>query len=203
MTPYTRHILPAYLNRTMRSKDFEKHRSDIVSEVSGTGIEIGFGSGLNLPFYKNITKLCALDPSKELYDLAQDDIAKVSFPVEYLQASAEHIPLPDNSLDFAVSSWSLCSIPHPEMALKEIFRVLKLGGIFSFVEHGKSPRSFIFKLQNILTPISKRFAGGCHMNRDIEQLILDAGFEMKKLEKFSEKAKPLGYMYKGVGIAKK
>ncbi len=130
-------------------------------------------------------------------------MASVSFPVEHIEDSAEHIPLPDNSLDFVVSTWSLCSIPHPEIALKEVFRVLKSGGKFSFVEHGKSPKTFISKIQNLLTPVSRHVAGGCHMNRDIERLILDVGFEMQKIEKFSRKSKPLVFMYKGITVAKK
>jgi len=187
----------------MRNKDLKQHRMDVVSELSGIGLEIGFGSGLNLLYYKNLTKLYALDPSEELYEIARKNIAKVSFPVEHIQNSAEHIPLPDNSLDFVVSTWTLCSIPQPEGALKEVFRILKNDGKFSFIEHGKSPKSLIYKIQNFLTPVSKRIAGGCHMNRDIENLILDAGFEIQNLEKFSKRSKPLGYMYKGIAIVKK
>lgn len=187
----------------MRNKELEQHRIDVVSQLSGTGLEIGFGSGLNLPYYKNATKLYALDPSEELFEVARKNIAAVSFPIEHLKDSAERIPLPDNSLDFVVSTWTLCSIPHPEAALKEVFRVLKSGGKFSFVEHGKSPKTLILKIQNFLTPLSKRVAGGCHMNRDIENLILDSGFQMQKLKKFSQRSKPLGFMYKGIAIAKK
>lgn len=187
----------------MKNKELEQHRIDVVSELSGTGLEIGFGSGLNLSYYQRITKLYALDPSKELYEIASKDIANAPFEVEHVSASAERISLPDNSLDFVVSTWTLCSIPHPDVALKEVFRVLKAGGRFSFVEHGKSPKALISKMQNTLTPISKRVAGGCHMNRDIEHLILGAGFEMQKLEKFSQRSKPLGFMYKGTAIAKK
>jgi ubiquinone/menaquinone biosynthesis C-methylase UbiE len=203
MSFYKKYILPKYLNWAMKNKDFEQHRIDIVSGLSGTGLEIGFGSGLNLPYYKNVTKLYALDPSKELFEIAQENIASTPFLVEHLQNSAEHIPLPDNSLDFVVSTWTLCSIPHPEVALKEAFRILKSDGIFSFIEHGKSPKTFISKMQNLLTPLSKRVAGGCHMNRDIEKLILDTGFEMLRIEKFSQKTKPLGFMYKGTAVAKK
>lgn len=187
----------------MKNKELVQHRINVVSELSGTGLEIGFGSGLNLSYYKNITKLYALDPSEELFEIARKNMASVSFPVEHIEDSAEHIPLPDNSLDFVVSTWSLCSIPHPEIALKEVFRVLKSGGKFSFVEHGKSPKTFISKIQNLLTPVSRHVAGGCHMNRDIERLILDVGFEMQKIEKFSRKSKPLVFMYKGITVAKK
>jgi len=203
MNFYNKYILPKCLNWAMKNKSFERHRKDVVSELSGMGLEIGFGSGLNLPYYKTVTKLYALDPSEELYDLAQKNITSVSFPIEHIRASAENIPLPDNSLDFVVSTWSLCSIHNPEIALNEVFRVLKPNGKFSFVEHGKSPKSFVFKIQNFITPISKRVAGGCHMNRDIEGLVLGAGFDMQRIDKFTEKSKPLGFMYKGIAIAKK
>src|SRR5574343_23577 len=200
---YNKHILPRYLNWTMKNDDFEQHRIDVVSKVSGTGIEIGFGSGLNLPYYKNISKLYALEPSRELFVIANKNIAINLLPIEHLENSAENIPLPDNSLDFAISTWTLCSIPNPEIALKEVFRVLKNGGTFSFVEHGKSPVTFISKIQNLLTPFSKRIAGGCHINRDIENLVRNSGFQIQKIEKFSKKSKPLGFTYKGIAIARK
>lgn len=187
----------------MKSTSLDKDRSDVAIQADGVVLEIGFGSGLNLPYYKNINKLYALDISQELYDLAQENISELSFPIEFIKSSAEDIPLSDNSIDSVVSTWSLCSIPNPSLALKEIFRVLKPDGKFSFVEHGKSPRSLVFKLQNFLTPASKRLAGGCHMNRDVEKLILNAGFEFEKLEKFAKSGQPLGFTYKGIGIAKK
>lgn len=187
----------------MRNNSLNQHRHDVVSELSGAGIEIGFGSGLNLPYYKRVTKLYALEPSKELYQIASNKIKKLSFPIENIQASAEKIPLPDNHFDFVISTWTLCSISHPEVALREVFRILKPGGKFSFIEHGKSPKAFPAKTQNILTPLSKRIAGGCHLNRDIEKLILEAGFEIEKLEKFTQKYRPLGFMYKGMAIKSK
>ncbi len=203
MNLYDKYILPKYLDWSMRSRELFRYRHEIISQVSGSVLEVGFGSGLNLPYYHDIVKLYALDPSKELYDLAQDRLNKVSFPVGYLNASAENIPLADDSVDFTVSTWSLCSILHLEIALKEIFRVLRPNGRFVFIEHGKSPQNLIAKLQNLLTPISMCLAGGCHMNRDIEKNIFDAGFEMEKLEKFSQKFTPLDFVYKGVAIAKK
>lgn len=203
MNLYKKYVLPKYLNWAMKNKDLEQHRINVVSGLSGTGLEIGFGSGLNLPYYKNVSKLYALDPSKELFSIALKNSAPTSFSVEHLQNSAEHIPIPDKSLDFVVSTWTLCSIPHPEVALKEVYRILKSDGRFSFIEHGKSPKVFVSKLQNFLTPFSKRVAGGCHMNRDIEKLVLDSGFEMQNIEKFSQKSKPLGFMYKGTAVAKK
>ncbi len=203
MNLYQKHILPKLLNFTMQRSEMEKHRPDIVGQASGVVLEVGFGSGLNLPYYKNVSKLYALDPSRELYDIAKDRVEKALFTTEHLEASAENIPLASGTIDCVVSTWSLCSIPNPEIALGEIFRVLKSGGRFMFIEHGKSPIIFVGKIQKLFTPISKCVAGGCHMDRDIEKMIKNAGFEIQKLEKFQQKFKPLAFMYKGVAAVKK
>ncbi len=187
----------------MKNKDLDQHRMDVVSGLSGTGLEIGFGSGLNLSYYKDVTKLYALEPSQKLYEIAERNFNNASFAIEHLSKSAEHIPLPENCVDFVVSTWTLCSVPKPDIALKEVFRVLKPDGVFSFVEHGKSPQKFISKLQSMLTPFSKCVAGGCHLNRNIEQLVLNAGFRMVKIKKISQRFKSLGFTYVGVAIAEK
>jgi len=184
----------------MAREDFKQHRRGVVADMSGIGLEIGFGSGLNLPYYRNITKLFALEPSRELFELAQKNISAVSFPVEQVQASAEQILLCDGSVDFVVSTWSLCSIPCPEIALKEVARVLKPGGTFSFIDHGRSPKPSISMLQTVLTPVTRCCAGGCHLNRDVEQLVVNAGFKIQKLEKFVINSKPLIFMYKGSAV---
>ncbi len=202
MNFYHKHILPKLLDIGMKKKELEPYRQSVVREVSGIVLEIGFGSGLNLPYYQDVTKVYALDPSRELFALAEERMQTASFPIEHLAVSAEEIPLPDNSIDSAVSTWTLCSIPHPDVALREISRVLKPGGIFTFIEHGKSPRLFIAKSQNLLTPVTACVAGGCHLNRKMDTLIKDAGFEIKTLESFQHAKKPLAYMYKGIGIKK-
>lgn len=183
----------------MRKTKMKKHRLGVVSQASGLVLEIGFGSGLNLPYYNNITKLYALDPSIELFEFAKRKIRNSSFSVEYITASAEKIPLTDNSFDSVVSTWTLCSIPTPKVALKEIFRVLKSNGKFTFIEHGKSPKNLTAKIQKLLTPIWRHIAGGCHLDREIEKLIIEAGFEIEKIEKFQENL----YTYKGIAVAKK
>jgi ubiquinone/menaquinone biosynthesis C-methylase UbiE len=203
MNFYNKYILPKLINSAMNKRDKIQDRQDTVCGVSGVVCEIGFGSGLNLPHYKNVSTLYALEPSLELYNLAQERINQASFQIKHLQASAEEIPLDTNSVDCVVSTWSLCSIPHPEMALKEVFRILKPGGKFVFVEHGKSARHFVAKVQKFFTPIQKRIAGGCHLDREIERLIIDAGFEIEKIEKPQARLQPLSFMYKGSAIAKK
>jgi len=203
MNFYNKYILPKLLNLVMKREKIEKQRPDVVAEASGVVLEIGFGSGLNLSYYKNVTKLYALDPSQELYELAQERIKSVAFPIEQLKISAEKIPLANNSVDSVVSTWSLCSIPRPEVALREIYRVLKSNGKFTFIEHGKSPKNFVAKTQSLLAPIWKYFTGGCSLDREMDKLVGGAGFEIQKLEKFQQKSRSLVFMYKGVAVTKK
>lgn len=182
----------------MKKESMETHRPAIAGRARGVVLEVGFGSGLNLPYYKDISKLYALEPSKESFELS-DDLAKdVSFPIEHLEASAEKIPLMDQSVDSVISTWTLCTIPDPQAALKEIARVLKPGGEFIFIEHGASPHPAVSLLQKIGTPFSKRAAGGCHLDRDIEGLIKNSGLTVKEFSGFPAKLRPLIYMYKGV-----
>ncbi len=180
----------------MRSDVFETHRKSVVRAVRGTVLEIGSGSGLNFPYYENVTRLYALEPSKEMHALAKAD--GLPFPIDHIASGAESIPLPDASIDSVVSTWTFCTIPHPEKALKEIKRVLKPGGVFSFIEHGISPRPFVSKIQRLITPIFKKIAGGCHLDRDIEHIFLSAGLCIERLEKFPIQLKPLNFMYKGI-----
>jgi ubiquinone/menaquinone biosynthesis C-methylase UbiE len=148
---YNKYVLPKLLDKGMKREEMNKLRPGVVEGASGVVLEIGFGSGLNLPYYKNTSKLYALDPSRELYELSKDKTGSASFPIEYLEASAEKIPLPDNSVDTVVSAWTLCSIPHPEIALREVVRVLKPNEKFMFIEHGTSPKSFWKNMQKLET----------------------------------------------------
>ncbi len=184
----------------MGKQDFNTTRSSIASKATGVVLEIGFGSGYNLPFYKNIEKLYALEPSLELYNLATDRIKKVSFPITFLQNSAEKIPLADDSVDSVISTWTLCSIANVDRALSEVCRVLKPNGKFIFAEHGKSDRKFSFKIQKLITPITKRFAGNCHLDREIDASIMKAGFRLTSLEKYPESGRPLMFSYIGAAI---
>lgn len=203
MNIYKKYILPKIINFAMNSEVLNKYRSNVASLASGNVLEIGFGPGLNLPYYNNVKKFYAVDPSRELFAFAKTRIDEASFPVEYFPVSAENIPLADSSTDSIVSTWSLCSIPHPEKALAEIKRVLKPGGKFYFVEHGKSPNYFIAIWQRILTPISKCVAGGCNMDRQIESIIRQSGLRVEKIDKILEKTMPLTYMYQGVAVCNK
>jgi ubiquinone/menaquinone biosynthesis C-methylase UbiE len=182
----------------MKKESMEAHRPGVVGKAKGVVLEIGYGSGLNLPYYVRIEKLYALEPSKESFELSQDLISKISFPVEHLMSSAENISLKNESVDTVVSTWSLCTIPDPQSALKEVSRVLKPGGEFIFIEHGISPNRFVSFFQTIFTPLEKKIAGGCHLNRNIKKIIEVSGLEIQEMKCFQGKLRPLIYMYKGV-----
>lgn len=186
----------------MRPVEFSETRSKVVSPAKGMVLEVGFGSGYNLPFYKNTKKLYALDPSRELYSFALERIAAVSFPIEYLQDSAENIPLGDNTIDTVVSTWSLCSIPHPQKALGEVKRVLKPGGKFFFVEHGLSPKNINSTVQKMVTPVTRHFTGNCHLDRKMDALINGSGLVIENIEMSSEEGRPLMFSYCGVAVKK-
>ena len=195
---YKKFILPKLLNRGMGNVSFNETRAKIVSPAQGVVLEIGFGSGYNLPFYGNIEKLYALEPAKELAAYAADRARAVSFPVEYLRCSAEAIPLPENSGDTVVSTWTLCSIPDVVKALQEVRRVLKPGGRFLFVEHGQHVKKINITLQKLATPCTVACSGNCHLDRNIETLIRESGLHIERIEMFPEEGRPLMYSYRGV-----
>jgi ubiquinone/menaquinone biosynthesis C-methylase UbiE len=201
MSLYSKYVLPKILNASMKREELVVLRKQTVSGAVGVVLEMGFGSGLNLHHYRNITKLLALEPSKELFEKSLD-IEKYSFPLERLAESAEKIPLADDSIDTVVSTFTLCSIPNPEKALIEIKRVLKKEGTFYFAEHGISLNNKKASLvQKILTPFSKKLCGGCHLNRNIQDLINNSGLTLVSINTSPLAKKPLAYMY--VGAARK
>ncbi len=181
----------------MKNSELARLRNGLVSKANGVVLEIGFGSGLNLPYYKNTSILYALEPSQEVFNIAKENINRAKFAIEHLKSSAEQIPLQDKSIDSAISTWSLCSVTDPERALREVRRILKPEGKFYFLEHGKSSKTFKTKLQDIMNPFSKCLLGGCNLNRNIEKLIIGNGFEIENIEKFDLKSKPLACMYRG------
>jgi len=202
MNLYNKYLFPHLLDLVMKRKSMMKNRSQVAGRAFGVVLEIGFGSGLNLPFYKKIEKLYALEPSEEILNLARKRAKKFLFPIEYLPVGAENIPLANNTIDSVISSWNLCTIPDPDKAMNEVFRVLKPGGKFFFIEHGRSSQNFPAKLQNIINPVWKRLAGGCHLNRDVIDLVVKAGFKIEEINKYPEKYSPLNFIYKGVAIKK-
>jgi ubiquinone/menaquinone biosynthesis C-methylase UbiE len=200
MTLYGRYILPRLIHLAMRNTVATAERARFVLLAAGTVLEVGIGSGLNLPFYgPKVERLHALDPSRELWRMARDRVAAAPFPVEFDAVSAETIPLADRSVDTVVSTWTLCTIPDPERALAEMRRVPRPGGRLIFVEHGRSLEPRVRAWQDGLTPLWRRVAGGCHLNRPIDRLILDARFRLDELERgYAGRPKTMEYLYKGV-----
>lgn len=196
MNWYRRAVLPKLLSSTMGRTEFEKIRPQVIGQATGVVLEIGVGAGHNLPLYRNVSKVFALEPSAELLAMAKE--RNISVPVEFLNTGAERLPLPNNSVDTAISTWVLCSVENPQTVLNEIKRVLRPDGKFLFVDHGVSPNFLIRTIQNILTPITKSFTGNCHFNRNIEGLAKDAGFNLQKIEHPRERFKPLIYNYQGI-----
>jgi ubiquinone/menaquinone biosynthesis C-methylase UbiE len=182
---YNDHVVPRLVHWTLKGKDFAPLRTRVVQGLSGTVLEVGFGSGLNLPCYPaGVEKLYAVEPSEDARRLARRAIAQAPFPVELVADTAESLPLPDASVDAAVSTWTLCTISDVHRALGEIRRVLRPGGVFRFIEHGLSPQPRVARWQHRLDPLQQRLAGGCHLNRQIDRLVEGAGFRLEEIQTF-------------------
>jgi ubiquinone/menaquinone biosynthesis C-methylase UbiE len=189
------------MNLSMSGDETSAYRTKLLTHVRGEILEVGFGTGLNLPYYpENVKKIHTIDVNKGMNPLALSHIQRSSIQVDYHILDAQSLPFADESFDTVVSTWTLCSIKHIDKALKEIYRVLKAEGKFIFVEHGLSNESHIQKWQHLLTPIQKVVADGCHVNRDIENLIQAAGFRFESLTKEYVQGVPkiAGYFYYGI-----
>lgn len=199
MSFYERRLLPRLIDLAMRNKEVKRYRGKLVPAAAGKVLEIGAGSGLNLPFYgPQVRRLHALDPSEALLRMASRKLPGAHFRVDLLQGSAEEIPLADRSVDTVVTTWTLCSIPDVAKALREVRRVLKPGGSLLFVEHGHAPDASVAAWQRRIEPLWKPLAGGCHLTRRIDQLIRDAGFSIDELEnEYLKGPRPLTYTYCG------
>jgi SAM-dependent methyltransferase len=198
MSLYRDLILPRLVQSAMRNPDLVPYRMRALEQARGRVLEIGIGSGLNLPHYPAaVNEVLGLEPSARLAAMARQTASGVAFPVDVLEESAEAIPLDDGTIDTVVSTWTLCSIPDVGRALSELRRVLKPGGQFLFVEHGLSPDASVRTWQRRLTPLWKCCAGGCHLNR-IEGLVEGAGFQCTELRTgYAKGARPMTFMYEG------
>jgi ubiquinone/menaquinone biosynthesis C-methylase UbiE len=197
MSFYRRHIVPHLVNLAMRNGQLLPYRERLLAKARGRVLEVGVGSGVNLPLYpRSATEIIGLDPSPKLLAMAADKTARV--PVSTVEGVAENIPLEDDSFDTVVMTWTLCSIPDAMAALREMRRVLKPSGQLLFIEHGLSPDPAVRKWQHRLTPMWKRFTGGCHLDRPISEFIENAGFQIANLENgYLPGPKPLTYLYEG------
>jgi len=197
---YDRFILPRLLDLSCRCKVATERRAALVPGASGAVLEVGIGSGLNLPFYSPaaVTRLVAVDPSPELLAMARKKIADTAFPVDLRCESAESLSLEDRSFDTIVMTFTLCSIPEPLAALREMRRVLKPGGRLLFVEHGLSPDSGVRRWQQRLNPLWNRLAGGCNLTRKIDTLLAEGGFQVAELRTaYLPGPRLLTYTYEG------
>jgi ubiquinone/menaquinone biosynthesis C-methylase UbiE len=200
MSFYQDRILPHLINLTMRNSHLAPFRERVISAAEGRVLEIGIGSGLNLPFYRpQVKEIFGLEPSPQLITMAQRAARDSSSPVAFIEGTAEAIPLDDRSIDTVVTTWTLCTIPEAVQALMEMRRVLKPDGQLLFIEHGLAPEENVRKWQDRVTPLWKRIGGGCHLNRPIPILIERAGFSIAALENsYLPKApRMMGYLYEG------
>ena len=200
-TFYEKNILPYVLNLSCNSKPIDYQRKKVIPDATGKVLEIGIGPGSNLKHYDNtkVTSILGIDPSKELNQIAKKRAEKNNLNIKFLIESASNLSVESKSIDTVVSTYALCSIPEPEKTLQEIVRVLKDDGIFIFSEHGLSPDKSVSFIQNITDSFYPKIAGGCHTNRNIENLISDNGFEFIELNNLylPGTQKFLGYNYWG------
>ena len=197
---YDKHVLPHCLNLLMKNKILAKERSKLVPKARGEVLEVGIGSGLNLPFYgSDVRRVTGVDPSLELQEKAQKLAAETTFPVEFKSISSEALPFEGAQFDTAVITWTMCTIPDPSRALAEVKRVLKPGGMLLFVEHGHAPDAGVARWQDRLNSFWPKIAGGCNLNRPIYSLVDAAGFDFDFQEAgYIKGPKPLSYMYRGI-----
>ena len=202
---YDRFILPKLLHFACGLKPVRRQREKVVPHARGRVLEIGIGSGLNLPFYDStkVTRLWGLEPSLEMRRVAERATHRVGFEVELIGLSAEEIPLEDDAVDTVLITYTLCTIVEHEPALREMSRVLKPGGELMFCEHGAAPDDGVRRWQDRLNPIWKRVGGGCNLNRPIPDLIERAGFEVTNLETmYIPGWRPASFNYWGTAMPK-
>ena len=204
MSLYDKYVLPKFLNCACGSKPVEYQRKKVVPNAEGIVLEVGIGSGLNLPFYDNskVTRIWGLDPSEELSSMAKETAKNLDIDVKFISSGAEDIPLPDNYFDTALVTYTMCTIPEVIRANVEIKRVLKNTGKLIFCEHGKAPDLNIAKWQSRIDPIWGKLAGGCHLNRDIPSLLEDSGYKIIELDQMYLPSTPkvAGYNYWGFAV---
>jgi ubiquinone/menaquinone biosynthesis C-methylase UbiE len=197
---YAKYALPRLIDLAMRNKDAARLRASWIPRARGNVLEVGVGSGLNLPFYSSeVRQIWGVDPSGELQRMAGRRAADAPIRVEFLEQSAEErLALADESMDTVVVTWTLCSIPNVAKALEQMRRVLKRDGRLIFIEHGRVPVPGIALWQDRLTPIWKRTFGGCHLNRKVDELIVAAGFQILELKTcYLPGPRPMTYTYQG------
>jgi SAM-dependent methyltransferase len=200
---WTDEVVPRMTDKMLGSRDVAEHRKRIIEGLRGEVVEIGFGSGLNVPHYPvDVTTVFAVDPSLVGRKLSAERVAESSVPIRFVGLDGESLPLGDASVDTALSTFTLCTIPDAARAVREVYRVLRPGGQFHFLEHGLCPEARVARWQHRLNPIQRRVAGGCTLDRPIEGLIRDAGFDITELHHDQlagpDFLRPWAYLYEGI-----
>jgi SAM-dependent methyltransferase len=188
---YGDHVLPRIVNVACGLKANEPLRRRVCEGLEGDVVELGFGSGHNLPYYPGgVARVAAVEPADLAWELAEKRLRATSVPVQRSGLDGQSLPFADDSYDAVLSTWTLCTIPDVTAALREVRRVLKPGGTFHFLEHGLAPDEKVRRWQRRLEPMQKRAFGGCHLTRPIAQLVTDAGFTITALDVFYEEGAP-------------
>lgn len=202
---YAKYLLPRIVHMACSAEPASRQREKLVPLARGRVLEIGIGSGLNLPFYEpaTVAEVCGLDPSAEMLGMAAEAAESARFDVELVRAGAEEIPLESDSFDTVLLTYTLCSITDVEPALREMARVLKPGGRLLFCEHGAAPDRAVRRWQDWITPVWRRVGGGCRLNRDIPHLIRSGGFEITEMDQmYLPGWRPASFNYWGRATAR-
>src|SRR5918992_2424032 len=188
---YGDQVLPRFINLVCSTKTVRPLRERVCADLHGRVVEVGFGSGLNIPFYPAaVTSVAAIEPADTGWKLAGKRVSAAPVPIERTGLDGQKLPLPDDSCDAALSTYTLCTIPDVAVALAELRRVLKPGATLHFLDHGLAPDESVRRWQHRLDPLQQRLFGGCHLTRPIRDLVTEAGFTISEVDVFYEKGAP-------------